>query len=427
MKKNLFTHEKTLKGIEEYTYTKNGLKLLYVHMPGCDTVTSNIVYLVGSRHEARGETGIAHMLEHMMFKDTKDKNGKKAPVPRYIGLQNKGALLNASTWTDRTNYYFVMPSEYLGDMLQAESERMRGLILTPKEFKPEQQNVLSEYEMYADRPDFILNTAMTAQAFVSHGYGHETIGYKSDIEHITCESLKAFYDTYYWPNNAYLIVTGDVAREKVFPLVDEHFGYIKASPKPIPHPTIVEPASYGTRTVHIVRKNPVTLTALAYRAPHSADPAWVHAYVWSLYLAGGKLSPLYKRLVETNMVSSLAPSLMPSYDPYLMSFTATVAHGVAVEDVQKILAEEIERTRTKEISKSELTRIKNKVLADIAFERDGAHAVARELTEYVASGDWTQYYSILENIEKVTSSEIHAFAKKWCTDTDLIIGTFKGS
>lgn len=427
MKKNYFKHEKTLKGIEEYTYTKNGLKLLYVHMPGCDTVTSNIVYMVGSRHEARGETGIAHMLEHMMFKDTRDKNGKKVPVPRYIALQNKGALLNASTWTDRTNYYFVMPSEYLGDMLHAEAERMRGLILTPKEFKPEQQNVLSEYEMYADRPDFILNTAMTAQAFVSHGYGHETIGYKSDIENITCESLKAFYDTYYWPNNAHLIVTGDVAREKVFALVDQHFGHIKASPKPVPRSTIVEPASYGTRTVHIVRKNPVTLTALAYRAPHSADPAWVHAYVWSFYLAGGKLSPLYKRLVETNMASSLTPSLIPSYDPYLMSFTATVAHGVVVEDVQKIIAEEIERTRTKEISKSELTRIKNKILADIAFERDGAHAVARELTEYVASGDWTQYYTILENIEKVTSSEIHAFAKKWCTDTDLIIGTFKGS
>jgi len=427
MKKNYFTHEKTIKNIEEYTYTKNGLKLLYVHMPGCDTVTSNIVYMVGSRHEARGETGIAHMLEHMMFKDTKDKYGKKAPAPRYIALQNKGALLNASTWTDRTNYYFVMPSEYLGDMLQAEAERMRGLILTPKEFAPEQQNVLSEYEMYADRPDFVLSTAMTAQAFVSHGYGHETIGYKSDIEHITCESLKAFYDTYYWPNNAYLIVTGDVEREKVFRLVDEHFGHIKASPTPIPQCVIAEPPAYGTRTIEIVRKNPVTMTSFAYRSPRSGDPLWAHAYIWSLYLAGGKLSPLYKRLVETNMVSAIAPSLMPSYDPYLVSFTATISHGVRVEDVQKIIAEEIERTRTKALSKSELVRTKNKLIAEIVFERDGAHAVARELTEYVASGDWTEYHTLLEKIEATTAADVQAFAQKWCIDSELIIGTFKGS
>ncbi|MBX9906432.1 insulinase family protein [Patescibacteria group bacterium] len=421
-----FRHESTIENAEEYLYTKNGLRVLYVHIPGCDAVISNIVYLVGARHEARGKTGIAHMLEHMLFKNTKDKHGKKVPVPRYIPLQNKGASLNASTWIDRTNYYFVMPPQYLGEMLQAEAERMRGLILTPKEFAPEQQNVLSEYEMYSENPEFILNAAVTAQAFVSHGYGHETIGYKSDIENLTCEDLQSFYDTYYWPNNAYLVIAGDISRETALNCVDEHFSHIPKSPKPIPQLAIVEPSALGARSIYIERKNPVTLTMRSYVAPRAQDPAWIHAYIALTYLASGKLSPLYKKLVETNKASSITPSLMPSYDPFLFSITCTVSQGVMPEDVQKIMEAEIESLKAHPISLKDCARIKNKLIADMLYGRDGAQAVARELTEYIAGGSWKHYFSVIEDIENTSSADIQSFAKKWLDTTSCITGTFKG-
>lgn len=422
-----FRHEKTIKEVEEYTYTPNGLKVLYVHLPGCDTVSSNIVYLVGSRHEERGKTGLAHMLEHMLFKNTKDKNGKKVAVPRHIPLQNKGALLNANTWIDRTSYYFVMPPEYLDEMLLAEAERMRGLIITPKEFATEQQNVLSEFEMYSERPDFALDSAVVSQAFVSHGYGHEVIGYKTDIQNFTCADLQSFYDTYYWPNNACLIIAGDIEREKALELVDTHFSHIPRSPKPIPVDTSVEPAFSGVRKIEITRSNPVTLVTLAYQAPRSKDRDWVSAYLLLTYLASGKLSPLYKKLVETTKVSSLSPNMMLSYDPYLMSINATVSQGISTEEVSGLIQKEIETLRAKRLKEKDLTRIKNKFLADTLYSRDGAQAVARELTEYVASGEWEKYYTVLEDIENTTVEDLYAAAQKLFSKDTLVIGTLQGA
>ncbi len=422
-----FRHEKTIKEVEEYTYAPNGLKLLYVHLPGCDTVSSNIVYLVGSRHEERGKTGLAHMLEHMLFKNTKDKNGKKVPVPRHIPLQNKGALLNANTWIDRTSYYFVMPPEYLDEMLLAEAERMRGLIITPKEFLPEQQNVLSEFEMYNERPDFALDSALISQAFVSHGYGHEVIGYKTDIQSFTCADLQKFYDTYYWPNNACLIIAGDIPREKVFELVDTHFAHIPRSPQPIPIDTSVEPAFEGVRKVEITRSNPVTLVTLAYQAPKASDTEWVSAYLLLTYLASGKLSPLYKSLIETHKASSLSPNMMLSYDPYLMSLNVTVTQGTSTAEVIALIEREVDVLRTKKIKEKDLVRVKNKFLADTLYARDGAQAVARELTEYVAGGEWGRYYTLLEDIENSTVEDLYAAAQKLFAKDSVVIGTLQGT
>lgn len=413
--------------IEEYLYTKNGLRVLFAHIPNCNTVVTNIVYLVGSRHEVPGKTGIAHMFEHMLFKDTKDKDGKRSLVPRHIPLQNKGALLNASTWTDRTNYYFVMPPEYLDEMLSAEAERMRGLILTPKEFRPEQQNVLSEYEMYASRPDFILDSALTSHAFISHGYGHDTIGFKSDIERLTCDDLQAFYDTYYWPNNAYLVVAGDISREEVFRLVDANFAHIPSSPKAIPQTTIIEPPRAGRQTIEIQRQNPVTLTTLCYPAPRARDREWVIADLALTYLTAGKLSPLYKKLVDTHKASAVHASLMLSYDPSLMSIEVTVSRGTTPTEVQSIVLKEINHLSTHTIKEKDLMRIKNKMIADTLYARDGAQALAHELTEFIASGDWKKYTQIIEEVARVTPEDIQKCARTWLNADTVLIGTLTGT
>lgn len=418
-----FQKKKQLGEIEEYEHRSNGLRVLFCRVPHSDTVITNIVYLVGSRHEGPGKTGVAHMLEHMLFKDTRDKNGVRAKMPRHIPLQNKGALLNASTWTDRTNYYFVLPPEYLGDMLEAEAERMRGLIISPKEFKPEQQNVLSEYEMYAGRPEFILDSAINAHAFISHGYGHDTIGYKSDIESLTCDDLRTFYDTYYWPNNAYVVVAGDVMRDDVLRLIHTHFGHIGRSPRPFPTQSVVEPPRIGRHNFTIRKETPLILTTVSCSAPSATDPDWVVLEVALSYLASGKLSPLYKALVESHKASGVHAALVPSHDPGALALEITATKGTDIKVIHAIVFTELEKLRSIPIRAQDLVRVKNKLTADILYGRDGVQTIVRELTEYIAAGMWEKYASILDEIRAVTPQDVMRCAQKYLREDTSITGT----
>ncbi len=421
-----FTHVKTIGAIAEYVFKKNGLRVLFKAMPGTGSVTVNIVYRVGSRHEARGVTGIAHMLEHMMFKETIDKTGKRMK-PRYIALQNKGALLNATTSDDRTNYYFTLPSEYLPQMLEAEAERMRGLQLTAKEFVPEQQNVLSEYEMYSENPTHLLHRAVIEQAFVSHGYGHDTIGHKSDIEALTCASLAEFYNMYYWPNNAHLVVVGDVALKETLGAIARAFAHIPSSPHTVPVSTTIEPPCSSVRTVTLKQPSALSLTAVSYRAPAATDPMWSRARLTLAYLAEGKLSLLHKRLIETHKASTIMPYLSLSYDPHLFTLMTTVSKKSTPTEVQQIIQKSVAELGEKMISVKDLARIKNKILSDILFERDGTHDIAQELIEYIAAGDWTLYYTLLDSIKKVTAHDVMAYAKQYLQNDCCVVGTFIGT
>ncbi len=418
-----FTHITSLGGIHEYELKKNGLRVLFLRKPGTQAVVSNIVYLVGSRHETRGKTGIAHMLEHMLFKDTVDKEGNRSPKPRHISLQNKGALLNASTWLDRTNYYFVMPPEYLDEMLSAEAERMRGLILTQKEYLPEQQNVLSEFEMYASRPDHVLESALNNHAFVSHGYGHDTIGFKSDIESLTCEDLRAFYDTYYWPNNAYLILVGDVEQEYALSLVAEHFSHITRSPHQIPQTTTEEPPRTGSQTLTILKNSPLTLTSLCYPTPCASDPSWPALHILISYLTSGKLSPLYKKLVETHKASSVGASYMPLHDPGTLTIQASVSQNTKPKEIHNCIFSEIEHIGMHGITKKDIARVQEKLIADILYAKDGTYTVAQELVEYVAGGNWKLYVEITQQLREVTPSEVQECAQRWLRKETVLIGT----
>ncbi len=422
-----FTHIKTVKDIEEYEFKKNGLRVLFMHVPGSGSVTANIVYRVGSRHEERGKTGLAHLLEHMMFKPTRDRKGQRVDPPRHTALQNQGAILNATTWNDRTNYYFTMPKAYLGDMLLCESERMRGLILTDKEFAPERQNVLSEYEMVTERPEVALDSAMVGVAFISHGYGHDTIGHRPDIASVSAQDLKDFYDIYYWPNNATLVVVGDVTRTEMLKEVTKHFSHIRRSPHDIPVGSFEEPTQEGPRTVAVTRPNPLSIVSVSYRGPRGISPAWVHAHILLSHLAGGKLSMLYKRLVETQKASSISPSLPPSYDAHLLGISGTAVKGVPLQVLEKAIKRAIEDVRGTGISQKDLKRIKEKITADLLYRRDGTHTIAQELTEYIAMGDWELYYKILKDVEDTTPADINAVLKTYIKENHEVVGTFIGT
>lgn len=422
-----YTHVRTVRAIEEYELRANGLRVLYMHVPGCGAVTSNLVYRVGSRHEARGETGIAHMLEHMLFKSVHDGTGKRVPTQGHKVLENAGALMNASTWLDRTNYYFTVPTPYLTQALATEAGRMRNLLIEEREFTPEQTNVLSEYEMYAGNPLEALMTEVTQAAFVSHGYGHETIGHRGDIECFTVPKLRAFYDTYYWPNNATLTIVGDIERDDALKAVRAAFGSIPRSPTPIPEIDVAEPAQAGTRRVEVRRPTPLSISVVAQKIPPACSREWATMQVIGAYLTDGPQSRLEELLVDTHLASSVEAAATPTHDAGLFSIIVHLTEGTAHETVERIVTEEFAALVTKPPSPARLETITRKLLAAERFARDGTGAISQELTECIAIGDWTRYYTLSTDIAKTTPRDIVDAARTYLTAERRTVGTLIGS
>lgn len=407
---------KKLGNITAYTLPSNGLTVLYAQVPGSITVTTTIVYNVGSCHEATNETGLAHMLEHMLFKPTSGKGVK------WKDLENKGAHLNATTWLDRTLYYFTLPKQYLGDMLEVEADRMVNTLLTDAEFLPERANVLSEYEMYNSRPEMVLEWRMVAAAFENHGYHHDTIGFRGDIEAYTTEALTSFYRRHYCPNNATLIVAGDYALTELNDLVVKKFAHIKPGNIHALRPRIEAPQE-GTRRVVLTRETPLRVLNLAWKAPAFTHPDWTPLMVALNYLTDGETSPLYKALVDTHLANDVTASLYPTHDPYLAFLTVRAANGVAYTDIETAIMKIIAKVQKQGVSEKALAPLREALLADEAQSRDGTRAVALNLAEYVATGDWKRYAHALSHIESVTSEDVLRVLRTYLVSERLTIGT----
>lgn len=417
---------RTLGDITEYVMVRNGLRVLHMPLPGTGTVTSNIVYLVGSRHEARGETGLAHMLEHMLFKPVHDGTGKKMKELKHKVLGDKGALMNATTWLDRTNYFFTVPKQYFSEALAVEASRMRNLIIDEKEFLPERANVLSEYEMYRGVPREVLTAELVQAAFVSHGYGHETIGHKPDIEGYTTAMLTRFYDTYYWPNNAVLTIVGDISAAQALAAVRQQFGAIPPSPQAIVAPHVREPAQGGVRSVSVTRQSPLNLYACAYKVPGLRTKDHAVLSVIAAYLADGPQSRLEKALVDTHRASAVDVSVGPTHDDGLFVVYVQIAAGTTHDEVAAIVDQELQALSAG-IPARRLKVLKTKIVAEEQYQRDGTYAITAELTECIAAGDWTRFYTWLDDVEAVSSRDIVRAAHQYFTATNQVTGRFIGT
>lgn len=421
-----FRYVKAVKKISEFELLKNGLRVLYMHLPGSGTITTNIVYLVGSRHEERGKTGLAHMFEHMLFKTLHDGTGKRIKESAFKALEHAGAISNATTWLDRTHYFFTIPVAYFRKALEFEAGRMRNLLINNKEFLPERANVLSEYEMYAGIPLDVLMTAVTQAAYVSHGYGHETIGHKPDLHRMTTESLRDFYDTYYWPNNAVLTIVGDIALQGALNAVRESFSHLPRSPKPIPKTEIVEPVQEGERRVEIQKPSTINLYTQSYKVPNARSYEWAVLSVIAAYLTDGPQSRLDDALIDTHKASSVDVVLYPTHDDGLCTIHAQITAKSSHAEVEEIVEKEFARLKERPIDQKRLATLKTKIIADEAYSRDGTLAITGELTEYIAAGDWTRFYTLTDDIKRVSSKDIQATAKKYFQNTNSVIGIFVG-
>lgn len=417
---------KRVKEITEYRLTTNDLRVLFAQRSGTGVITSNIVYAVGARDEARGETGVAHMLEHMLFKPTKADLRRKSGSGAMQFERDTGIILNANTWKDRTSYFFSYPMEHFERALRTEAERMQGVVLTDTEFKPEQGNVLSEFDMYAGDEQFALSVQMMGCAFQSHQYGHETIGYREDIEAYTPEKLRKFYETYYAPNNATLIIVGDVAESDMKAMVLKHFGSLKKS-KTLPERLkITEPKQEGLRMVEIQR--PSTTQVYACGIKHDAFPtkSWAETLVILEMLTGGEDSILHKRLVDTGLATSVSSSLEPTREANLAIIYITLTSKCTHESMHTKLQEIIKSLSTKVIA-TYLKKTIAQVVSSEFITRENSLGYTSALVEYVSAGAWEQFFNSEKILLSLTPSEIKSKMHTLFTETQLTIGYFKGT
>jgi zinc protease len=400
--------------------------VLYLQRKDTGVVTTNITYLVGARDEARGETGIAHMLEHMLFKPTAYDNKHRIKDGSAMHFERKtGSTLNANTWKDRTTYYFSYPKAYFEETLRIEADRMQNVILTDKVLKPEQGNVLSEFDMYNGDPHFALAVQMYSAAYQSHPYGHETIGYREDIEDYTAEKLQRYYKNYYRPDNAVLMIVGDIERNTALTAIKSHFGNIQRPSTIIPRHHIREPKQEGLRRVSVERPSAMNIVGIGFKHPGFPSKDWFTTSVMLDVLAGGPESILYRLLIDQGKAADLSSTLEPTSEENLVCLEVTLAPNHTHADIESLILTTIETQNTKTID-SLVKKSKAKMVTSELFGRTESLHIVHELTEYASAGDLKAYTMTEEILKSITTEDVldrmrHSFNKN-----NLTIGYFIG-
>ncbi len=418
-----FTFVKTVGDISEYTLDSNGLSVLLQPEHSSPTLTFMVTYRVGSRNEVTGTTGATHLLEHLMFKGSPSFNDAKGNSVKQF-LERVGGLYNATTWLDRTNYYANIGRSHLDSYMAIEADRMRNLWLREDDRRPEMTVVRNEFERGENSPFQALIKEIFQSAFVAHPYHHSTIGWRSDIEKVSIEKLKEFYDTFYWPDNATASLIGDFEPAAALELVKKYYGAFPRAPKPIPQVYTEEPEQTGPRRVTVKRPGQLGVVAIGHRVPaatHADYPAYA---LLTAILTDGKNSRMYKAITDKNISTGVQAFMGFNRDPSMHIIFVPLAPGSKHEDAEKIAVEELERLKQDGVSDAELKSAIAKTLADAAFQRDGSFAIAGNLNECIAAGDWTLFYRIEEATRKVTAADVQRVAKQYLNVDQSTTGWF---
>lgn len=418
-----FSHVKTAGGIHEYTFDANGLQVLIAPDRSAPVVTFNLVYRVGSRNEVTGTTGATHMLEHLMFKGTDAFNVARGNgIDEY--LAGVGASANATTSVDRTCYFTTVGSDALEGYVAIEADRMRNLWLRDSDRQAEMTVVRNEYEGGENQPMAALIKEVTAAAFQAQPYRHPTIGWKSDIENVPIEKLREFYDTFYWPNNATVVMVGDVEVASGLRLIAKYFGSIPRSPKPVPQMYTVEPEQTGARRIEVKRTGEVGTVIVVHKVPDGRNPDMAPLAVLDAILAYGKNSRLYRALVDTGVALNASSSADGRHDQSLHMLGATLAPGKTHEAAEQALLAEVERIKQDGVDARDVRSAIVQYQAADAYKRDGNKAVADGLTDAIAAGDWTLYLKDVEAIARVQPADVQRVARQYLNRDQSTTGWF---
>ncbi len=410
-------------GIDEYRLKSNDLRVLMLQNLSTPVATFMVTYHVGSRNEAIGYTGSTHLLEHLMFKGSRNYN-KENGTAIWDELQSIGAQINATTWNDRTNYFEVVPSEHIEKAISIEADRMRFSFLRDEDRQPEMTVVRNEYERGENSPFDVLDKNIWATAYQAHPYHHSTIGWRSDIENVSTERLKEFYDVYYWPNNATATIIGDFQKDTTLSLIAKYFGEHKKSDHEIPKVYTEEPLQEGPRRIVVKRSGQSGITAVAHKTPPGLDVDMYVFQVLGKILCDGKSSRLYKKIVDQGLATSLFMYDFPFKDNGLFITYAFLTPDTDNQKVEDIILKEYNDIISNGVEDSEIMRAVAQIRASVAFSRDGSYAVASALNEAIAIGDWQFYTSYVEKIELVSAKDIKRVASKYLTEDQSTVGWF---
>jgi zinc protease len=408
-----------VEGVKEYKLA-NGLNVLLVPDAANSNVVVNIVYKVGSRHEGYGETGMAHLLEHMLFKGSKKFSNIKQTIA------DKGALANGTTWYDRTNYYEVLPATDSNVIwaLEMEADRMVNSLMKKEELQKEFSVVRNEFESGENYPDGILQERVLSTMYLWHNYGKSTIGSKEDIERVPINNLVAFYKKYYQPDNATLVIGGKFDEKKTLELVGKFFGSIPKPTRVIQQPYTVEPSQDGARYVELKRNGDMQYVGLGYHTPAYSDKDYVANDAVLTILTNDPSGIFYKALVEKKLATKVGGYSLPLYDPGFTYFSVDVPLDKNAEEAKNALLAAADNLANTTITDEDLERAKNKLSKQVSNLQNNTLGFCINLTEIIGAGDWRLFYVYRDRLEKLTLADVQAALKKYYLPSNRTVGLF---
>ena len=413
----------------------NGLTLLVQEVHTAPLVSVWCWYGVGSRDEGPGFTGVSHWVEHMNFKGTTHipREQMKGIVERF------GGMWNGYTWIDQTTYLETAGRAALDQMLFIETERMTNGLYEPEECEAERTVIISEMQGEENDPDQLLDTEVTATAFRAHPYGHPTIGWLADLQSMTRDDLYGHYRRFYVPNNATLVVVGDVHTDDVLRRAEHHFGPIRPGDEPA-RIAVIEPLQLGERRVLVEREGTTGYLKLTYHAPAALDPDFFPLLVLDAVLSGAKgvnlwssfagappqrKARLYTALVGRGLASAVSGALLPTAQPFLYTLSFTAMEGVALADVEAAAVEAIERVRAAGVDPTELLRAQRQLRARLVFETDSVTNIAHQLGYFETVAGPGLFPRLQACIDAVTGEEVWDVARRRLGAATRTVGWFK--
>ncbi len=408
-----------VEGITEFRLD-NGLRVLLFPDQSKETVTVNIVYLVGSRHEGLGEKGMAHLLEHMVFKGTPTN-------PNVWGiLEDHGANFNGTTWTDRTNYYETLPATEgnLEFALKLEADRMVNSKVSQEDLDSEMTVVRNEFEIGENYAPGVLSERIISTAFLWHNYGASTIGNRSDIERVPVKNLRAFYKRFYQPDNAMLVVAGKFEPAEALGMVETHFGAIPKPDRELPNTYTIEPTQDGERHVVLRRVGDVQAAGAVYHMPAAAHRDFPAVKILTDVLTDEPSGPLYKALVEPGLATSVGGYTFGWAEPGMLEVSADARLDQDIDKVLEIMTGTIEGFAEAGITDEEVNRAKTRALKNIKLSLTNSGRIGVRLSEWAAIGDWRMFFIHRDRLKEVTTDDVRRVAKNYLVRSNCTTGVF---
>ena len=400
---------------------RNGMKVLVQTDHSIPNVALYIFYRIGSRNERPGTTGISHFFEHMMF------NGAKKYGPGDLDkvMESNGGSNNAYTTRDVTVYQDWFPKSTMELIFDMEADRIRDLSFDPQKIKSEREVVASERRLSVDNENNgVLDEQLWATSYIAHPYQWPVVGWMSDIEHWTMEDLKHHFAMGYAPNNATMVVVGDVSAEEVFQLCEKYIEPIPSHALP-PPVTTVEPEQLGERRVIVHKESELPLLMLGYHVPKTNNPDFYALNILRVILFRGESSRMYQRLVDKDQIALDVTSMVqPAFDPLMIEVIAQPKQGVDPQACEKAIYEELEKTKSAAVSDTELQKAKNIRLVEFYRQMQTINERANTIGTYeVFFGDYRQLFDVAKNYSAVTKEDVQRVAQLYFGANNRTVAT----